>query len=299
MKDDILEDLKFFIPSIHERKTDDFLNFLQLMEDTKFLDGESVKAAIMDFGDKIDKEDYDDFKYLLIEFIKSLSFLDKIIQGVKVPIFMHLLSKNLIDEDRFDNPVYLRFAVQKNLSPEFFENMKMMTLIDRDFIEIAEHSFSVEKPLVGIALFAIAIEHKINEFYRDILIHKGLNDDEITQAIRTTNMKVKLGWFLSISCDIEMDHDLKVRLMRLFDFRNSIVHYKVIPEFDGDSIFEHNFIDRINEFNIDMLKEIVSRLERYFDDVCKQVIPNYEKATELAERALYAHPGLEGIISDV
>ena len=119
-------------------------------------------------------------------------------------MFRYLLVHNLLDGNRINDPIYLRLAVQKYLPEDFFKNLKIITKIDQDFTEIAEYAFSVDKPLVAIALYAISIEHRINDFYRDILIYKGLTDNEITQALRQSSIHIKLGWLLSLSSNLQM-----------------------------------------------------------------------------------------------
>ena len=299
MKENILEKIIFLVPSINERKNDAFFRFLQLLEDTKSSNKEYIETAFNELMGKISKDELDDFKYLTRQFIKGLQFTDMVVQIFKVPIFMYLLSKNLLDENEFDNPIYLRLAVRRNITKDFFENLKLITLIDNDFIEIAEYSFSVGKPLVAIMLFATSIEHKINEFYRDVLLYKGLNESEITEAIRNSNIHVKLGWLLSISSEDKMEIKLKNSLKKLFEFRNSIVHYKNIPEIGEDSKFRDKWREKIDEFNINNLKTMVAELEQFLNSIREKEIPYYGKAVALAEKAFNEHIKLQEIDLDL
>jgi hypothetical protein len=116
--------------------------------------------------------------------------------------------------------------------------------IEDTFFKEALTLWKKGEKLVAIVLYAAAIEQYVNQTYALMLRAHGLENDDIEKIVRTLNIEPKLTWLLKLVAGREFPKALTVRLRKVFELRNAIVHFKAIPghpdkEEDSHSKIEH------------------------------------------------------------
>jgi hypothetical protein len=131
----------------------------------------------------------------------------------------------------------------------------------------------------------VAIEHKLNHLYRDLLKWRGLLEEQITQVIGSSNIHTKVGWLLHISTKVNLPDELRNRLMVLFEIRNAVVHYKAIPsKFVKTDQFDH-IEEKMKEFNLETMSKTLNQVELFIEEVYEQEVQHYGMAKKAAEIA--------------
>ena len=203
-------------------------------------------------------------------------------------ILRELLSRNLIDLAKTHDIEYL-WSVVTDPKNDVVDDLQLLTEIHGEFKEIAEYAISNGKKHVAVILLATTVEHSLNLYYREMLNLKHLTTSEITEIIRRSDINGKLGWLMSIVGNINLEHGFINDLMKLFEVRNAIVHYKAIPGklslHDGSDDKIKAILDQIDlPETLNLLNELEKRLEVGLNEAD----PNRRMAIEFAHAMLVA-----------
>lgn len=131
------------------------------------------------------------------------------------------------------------------------ESLKLLFDHKESLIEKAGSEKDVE---VKAVLLATWFEHWINEVITSRAAQLGVSEKECSQIIRDTGNRAKLGWLLSLLGLPPLDSNIVKRINKLFEARNSFVHYKMYAEPPNYEKACGDFIDSIEY------------LERYYTD---------------------------------
>ena len=143
-------------------------------------------------------------------------------------ILGYLLYKKLLNTNELSNPEFVWNKVLDNWS-ELQENIGVVIELDQQFISASQDAIKANRLEVAVVLLAISVEHRVNIFYRAVLEAQGrLTSKEITEAIKATNIRDKIGWFLTLVSGYEVYDEMRNRILDLFELRNQIVHYKAL-----------------------------------------------------------------------
>jgi hypothetical protein len=82
---------------------------------------------------------------------------------------------------------------------------------------------------IAVVLISTAIEHTLNINYRFLMRLRHFSDENITEMIKNSNFRSKVGWLMPLVFQMELEPELKKNLMKFIDLRNAIVHYKAVP----------------------------------------------------------------------
>lgn len=124
------------------------------------------------------------------------------------------------------------------------KTFKLYVSIHGNFLKQAEQQWKQGEKHIAIVLLAVAVEHRLNQYIRDAFEEKGLADLEITNLIKAANIESKLTWLISLSGGKALPVKLKCQIKKIFDIRNSIVHYKGAPSDLNENNGSHSAIDR-------------------------------------------------------
>jgi hypothetical protein len=189
-------------------------------------------------------------------------------------ILGYLVYKNLLHPNEMSNPEVVWNKVIENWS-ELEENIGVVVELDQQFILAAQDAIKTNRLEVAVVLLAIAVEHRVNIFYRAILEAQGtLTNKEITEAIKATNIRDKIGWFLTLVSGYEVYDEMRNRILDLFELRNQIVHYKALgsENLTDNSQGSYNAIRlKINSLVIDDLINIPEDLSSVLNDALESL----------------------------
>lgn len=157
----------------------------------------------------------------------------KILRGFGGPMFAHMARTGQLQEKHLKDRLTLCKFVEKTILPSI-ENIQINISIHEQFIQQADECWKKGQKHIAIVLLAVALEHLINSFFRDTLGDRYLNDSEITTVIKSTNIDAKLSWLLPLAHCKPLPTKLKNRIKKIFDIRNSIVHYKWMSSLIND-----------------------------------------------------------------
>jgi hypothetical protein len=196
-----------------------------------------------------------------------------------------LLEEGKIAEDRLDEPGYLKSILAAN--PEIFQGLALCEKIYDDFTDFARIALEEGRTSVAVVLVATAMEHILNWFYRDVLESEGgLTSKEATEVIRS-NINTKIGWLLILVTRYELPDDIRSKLAKIFDLRNSLVHYKIEPVawrdvLEGDS--NKSLRSRLQEFEEENFIEMPLQLSRALEALLEKMRPSYAAARRFVSR---------------
>jgi hypothetical protein len=141
--------------------------------------------------------------------------------------------------------------------------------VNDDFLLSAHDAISANRLEVAVILLATWVENRLNLFYSETLIMEHKFDfNESKKVIATNNLDNKVGFLFTLVSKLEMDSDLRKRILSLADLRNQIVHNKAQPEtFNGKIISSHTKIrEQVKQINFDEIFETVEWLSKTLED---------------------------------
>jgi hypothetical protein len=104
------------------------------------------------------------------------------------------------------------------------------------FIREADRLWKKGQKVLGVVLFATAAEQVMNQIYRILMEAQGMKTEEATTLLRYLNADAKLVGMLPLLTGQRLKKPLIKRLKKLFEIRNSIVHFKSVGcSIDSDS----------------------------------------------------------------
>jgi hypothetical protein len=211
----------------------------------------------------------------------------EILRSVMPAIMQCLIEGGRVDLDRADDAEYLWSVLVENV--EVVEHLSMGTVLDDQILELAKDAFDRGSITVAVILVATAVEHELNAFYRDVLEGRGaLSSSETTEAIKS-NLNSKIGWLLLLSTGYSLSDELKKQVGRLFELRNSVVHYKhhfSLLAGDGKDNPYYQLVDRMKEFSREELFKIPATLSAELASILSQVRPSFPLAQSMADKAM-------------
>ena len=150
-------------------------------------------------------------------------------------ILIPMIRKGYLREEHLTNTALARAEIKKRLRFATMETRYHLA-VEAEFAEEALSLWKRGKTWPAVTLFATAIEQCLNIAFRVILEAKGYKQDHITAVIRTHNIDAKLTWLWEMNTGFVFSKELVARTRKLFEIRNSIVHFKSLPEaFDEES----------------------------------------------------------------
>ncbi len=205
----------------------------------------------------IEELDSDDNEFLF-EF--EIVFRENILPN----LVRHLIVDGLLDTNRLSDKNYIASVIRFH-SKELIDDLPINVVIEDEFLESARDAIAADRPAVAIVMIATSIEHKLNIFYRNAFIENesNLDNNVITNIIRSNSLSDKTGWLFSFVLHRKMDSDLQKTILELAELRNQIVHYKAIPakNIDDESSGSHNAIlKKLENLNFDEVFKTVERL---------------------------------------
>ena len=114
-----------------------------------------------------------------------------------------------------------------------------------ELLDESERLWKEGSKALAIFLFATAIEHSVNGFYRQILEFKGFSRKEVTQVIRTSSIEAKLTWLLKLSTGRTLPRGTRRRVKQVFEIRNAFGHFKYVPSLIGEDSDTSSKIDKM------------------------------------------------------
>ena len=156
--------------------------------------------------------------------------------------------------------------------------------IHEDFAESAEDAIAADRPEVAVVLVATAVEHILNEFYREVLAPR-LSDEVITEVLRS-KLHVKLGWLMTLAVGRSIPSGLGNRIKRLADLRNAFVHHKCVPFKLGNPVGEsyyHRLVKQVRDLGLESLHSIPRDLQNELEAILEEVDSDYQLAKETAK----------------
>ena len=146
-----------------------------------------------------------------------------------IPQVLLILARDqILKEEHLNDP---RAIIQLILKHDrtAIQKMKVCWSIDQEFLNEAVVFWKRKKKNIAIVLFACAVEQFVNAMYQIILEAKMMPPEASTQLIRSLNMDAKLGWMFQSFVGHVFPKQLGKRLLKIFEIRNAIVHFKAIP----------------------------------------------------------------------
>jgi len=211
----------------------------------------------------------------------------RVSKRVMPDILYALLAEEKIDKDRVGDRDYVWSVIMENL--DIIEDFEAIHLIDDEFIASARDAAESGRMFVTLVLIAIAVEHNLNDFYRCVLEHKcHMSRDEATQAIRRNDAESKIGWFYSLVSGRELPEELIMRIRQVHQWRNSLVHYKVVPCHINDKTSGSNrILHEVREVEVEKILKLPMDVEKELTKVKLELIPLLEESENIA-KALFS-----------
>jgi hypothetical protein len=204
-----------------------------------------------------------------MEDIHDLGLIGKeLLQACLPSLLKFAISSGLISTDRLLEADYIISVVQDNLDL-IVESMISFDKVNDDFLLSAHDAISANRLEVAVILLATWVENRLNLFYSEALIMEHKFDfNESKKVIATNNLDNKVGFLFTLVSRLEMDSDLRKRILSLADLRNQIVHNKAQPELlNGKSISSRTKIrEKVKQINFDEIFETVEWLSKTLED---------------------------------
>lgn len=204
--------------------------------------------------------------------------LRKFIVGI-----LHVLVKeNKIDMTKTYDPIYLANIVSEYES--ILDDADGIIEIHHEFIDAAKEAIKNDKPIIAVVLLSTSVEQILNLHYRLALLMKGLSNEDITQILKRSNSDAKVGWLTSLVFGFKLSNEIKRRAFELIEIRNSIVHYKAVPDLLGSEENSYSRIkERIRSMDESSILTIPTDLQIELNEMLDENEPEYKTAKELSE----------------
>lgn len=207
-------------------------------------------------------------------------YFSKLIDQLKPSLLQMLLLDEKLDRSRLSDISYVKAVLDENFE-ELIKEVEIRISLENDLLLSAKEAIQADRPEVAIILMATAIEHKLNEFLRDVL-QVRLPDEVITEAVRS-NMPAKMGWLMILASEHNISDELRTKIQKITRLRNNIVHYKSVPK---SLIYEKNpfaTVNGIESLDRDSLLKILDDLEDELEIIRQNILPDYKLSHELAK----------------
>ena len=190
---------------------------------------------------------------------------EDILRGVLPAVFTTLARKGKLQETHLTS----QQAIHSHLRNEIkyaLRHTKIGVELHSEFLKAADSHWKEGSRPIALVLFATAIEHLINQYYRDALDAKGLPEKDVTAAIKSCSNDSKLSWLLRLSGAGRMRPSTEKRIRMIFEIRNAIVHYKFIPstldELNDSDRQINNKISKLGRISLTRNYQIIDKFFR-------------------------------------
>lgn len=187
-------------------------------------------------------------------------------QRVVSQIVLELIREGTLDRARVNDRGYILQMVTANIVP-CADNASFIFTLHDEFLEAAREAVTAGRRPVAIVLLATAIEQGVNVFYRLALgTVRNAPETDITEVIRGSNIRPKLGWLMRLASGSELDECLINRVVKLMERRNQIVHYKAVPV-KALQLGRTHFDDEIDPQDMEPLFQLAEELFAGLGDI--------------------------------
>ena len=192
-----------------------------------------------------------------------------------------LLQSKVAEPDRILDVDYLQDLWISGAVTDAVYRVVPINILDKEFIDSAKEALDKDRKLAAIILIATAIEHRINVFYR-LFLGARLPDHMITDIIRSS-FHAKSNWLMILASEVEIPENLNKRLKLLIDTRNSIIHYKAIPDWPKPASIQDSFEKQLQEVVSKNLLGLPDELQVFLDSVVDKNDPYRKMALDAWE----------------
>jgi hypothetical protein len=218
------------------------------------------------------------------------SLKEEIFQAALPSLLRFAINSGLINTNRLSEADYIMSVIRDN-SSLILENFAIFDDVNNDFLLSAHDAIDSNRLEVAVILLATWVENRLNLFYSEVLLteHKfDFNDSK--KVISTNNLDNKIGFLFTLVSKLEMDSNLRKRLLSLADLRNQIVHNKAQPDLANGKIViagSHSKIrEQVKQINFAEIFETVEWLSKTLDDALIKIVSDkddYKFAQEALE----------------
>jgi hypothetical protein len=157
--------------------------------------------------------------------------------------------------------------------------------VQTEFAEEASAAWRAGKRWIAITLLATALEQCVNITLRIILEAKGYEEGSVTATIKKYNINDKMTWLWQMHTHRQFPERLLSRAQKVFEIRNSVVHFKGAPwkldeEADSSSKIDKD-LTTLAPFHIDTF---FRRFEEFCADTTLKCDPRIDLALKLAAK---------------
>jgi hypothetical protein len=179
-------------------------------------------------------------------------------------VVLPLVRTGIITREHLDDPVAIMKLVLKHRR-EGIKKSEWCYGIDQEFVEHSVRSWNRGDKFVAIVVYATAVEQLVNFMYQVMLAKHGWKPAHVANLIRNININGKLSWAFEMFTKRKFPSKLRIRIERVFDIRNSIVHFKAKhghPDAKTDSYTEVS--QRVGSLKRMSISRDFSLMERTF-----------------------------------
>jgi hypothetical protein len=202
------------------------------------------------------------------------SSLIKDISHAAFPSLLRIaINSELIDINRLSEADYIISVMRDNFNL-IIENLAIHDNVNNDFLLSAHDAISANRLEVAVILLATWVENRLNLFYSEALLEHEFGFDDSKKLISTNNLDNKVGSLFTLVSKLEMDSNLRKRILSLADLRNQIVHNKAKPELaNGKSASSRTKIrEQVKQINFAEVFETIEWLSKTLDDALINVV---------------------------
>lgn len=170
--------------------------------------------------------------------VASLSKIERrILYGAFPVIVAPLIRAGYLDRSHLNDAEKARDIIGRR-SRFATARMKWSVGLESGFARSAAQAWRERRREEAIVLLAVALEQCVNVCLRLIVEANGHRSGHVTEQLRLLNIEAKLGWFFEMTSGRRLPTKLGLRARKIFEVRNSIVHYKAVfghPDSNEDS----------------------------------------------------------------
>jgi hypothetical protein len=226
---------------------------------------------------------------------RSIKIEKRLMKTILPSILEILLIKNKINKKRINDQKYLWTILCNNF--DLLDTLNVIIRVDDNFYKYSKKAVENNCPEIAVVLITTVIEHRLNVFYREQLRNK-LSSDETTEVIRN-NINAKTGYLFHLATGHEFPNNLKNRIKKLFELRNSIVHYKAVTS-NINEIEKSGYyavINDINKIGLNKILKLPAEVNTELELIQKKIDPLFKQSKNIATVMLKKNKSFKNIKS--
>ncbi|PZO39865.1 MAG: hypothetical protein DCF19_13345 [Pseudanabaena frigida] len=192
----------------------------------------------------------------------------EVLNRIFLPILKFAISSGLININRLSEADYI-FSVMLDNINSITERIVSFDKVNDDFLSSAHDAIAANRLEVAVILLATWVENRLNLFYSEtLIIDHNFDFNESKKVIATNNLDNKVGFLFTLVSKLEMDSDLRKRILSLADLRNQIVHNKAQPNRVNGEIVSSGIKIRqqVEQINFAEIFETIEWLSKTLED---------------------------------